>query len=64
MLSFSRDIGACVMCVRRKLESMKPARCRAFSLGGHAYGIAQSSVWGPEERGKKSVSRFERARRV
>lgn len=64
MLSRSRDGGACVICVRRKLESIQPARCSAFNLGGHTYGSGESSVCGPEERGKKSVSRFSRARRV
>jgi len=64
MLSRSREGGACVICVRRKSESIQPARCKAFSFGGQAYGSVESSVCGLEERGKKSVSRFSSARRV
>ena len=64
MLSRSRDMGACVICVRRKFELIPPARCKAFNLGGQLYGLVVSSSWGPEERGKYSVSRFLRASMV
>ncbi len=64
MLNLSRESGACVTCIRKNLESIQPARCSAFNLGGHEYGSVESSVCGPEERGKNSVSRFESATRV